>query len=191
MMPNTEKILLDEFNDINDNPDLDLPYTISYWDPPGEENIFNWKVLFIGPEGTAYDGGFFRAKITFEKDYPKSPPSLYFKTKIFNCNINESNGRVCISIINDWKINDKEDKKYIEPERKNIKEVLFAASILFYDQNPDDAYNSKAAELYKKEDKTEFNNKVKEYIDLYATEEKYDKEELQNWETRRLKLFNI
>lgn len=190
-MSNTEKILLDEFNDINDNPDIDLPYTIGYWDPPGKENIFNWKVVFIGPEGTAYDGGLFQAKMTFEEDYPLSPPSLYFKTKIFNCNINESNGRVCISIINNWKINDKNDKKYIEPERKNIKEVLFAVSILFYDQNPDDAYNSAAAELYKKEDKTEFNKKVKEYIDLYATEEKYENEELQKWETRRFKLFNI
>ena len=190
-MSNAEKILLDEFNDINDNPDIDLPYTIGYWDPPGQENIKKWKVVFIGPEGTAYDGGLFQAKMTFKDDYPKSPPTLFFKTKIFNCNISESDGRVCISIINDWNITDKNDKKYIEPEKKNIKEVLFAVSILFYDQNPDDAYNSTAAELYKKKDKDEFNKKVKEYIDLYATEEKYENEELQKWEKNRFNLFDI
>ena len=174
----TEKILLDEFNDINENPDIDLLYTIGYWDPPGEEDPFKWKVVFIGPEGTAYDGGLFQAKMVFKEDYPKSPPSLYFKTKIFNCNISESSGDVCISIINNWNITDKENKDYVEPERKKIKEVLFAVSILFYEQNPISPLNNAAAELYKKDDKTEFNKKVKEYIDLYATEEKYDNEEI-------------
>lgn len=181
-MSNAEKILLDEFNDIYENPDIDLPYTISYWDPPGEEDIFNWKVLFIGPEGTPYDGGLFLAKMTFKKDYPKSPPSLKFKTRIFNCNISDKDGAVCISIINNWNLQDEKDEKYIKLEKKKIKEILFAVSILFYDQNPDDPYNSFAAELYKKSDKTEFNKKVKEYIDLYATEDKYENEELQKWE---------
>ena len=32
-----EEKLLKEFNDINENPDIDLPYTIDYWDPPGSE----------------------------------------------------------------------------------------------------------------------------------------------------------
>lgn len=190
-MDNTEKKLLAEFNDIYENPDIDLPYTIDYWDSPGNENLKNWKVLFIGPEGTPYEGGLFQAQMKFKDDYPKSPPSLHFKTRIFNCNISDTDGNVCISIINNWKIEDKSDKKYIEPEKKNIKEVLFAVSILFYDQNPDDPYNSFAAELYKKEDKNEFNKKVKEYIDLYASEDKYDNEEIQNWEKskRILPLF--
>ena len=68
---------------------------------------------------------------------------------------------------------------------------MFAVSILFYDQNPEDAYNSTAAKFYKKNDKTEFNKKVKEYIDLYATEDKYENEELQKLEVNEFDIFNI
>ena len=175
--------LLQEFEDINDNPDIDLPYTIGYWDPPEEENIKRWRAIFIGPEGTPYEGGLFEAKITFEDNYPKNPPKINFTTKIYNCNINWSDGRVCISIINDWEITDEKNEKYIRPEDKNMKQVLFAVSVLFYEQNPDSPYNKSAAELYKKklkdEKNTEFDEKVKKYVEFYATEDKFQDEDIQ------------
>ena len=175
--------LLQEFEDINDNPDIDLPYTIGYWDPPEEENIKRWRAIFIGPEGTPYEGGLFEAKITFEDNYPKKPPKINFITKIYNCNINWSDGKVCISIINDWEITDEKDEKYIRPEDKNMKQVLFAVSVLFYEQNPDSPYNRSAAELYKKklkdEKNTEFDEKVKKYVEFYATEEKFQDKDIQ------------
>lgn len=174
-----ENKLIEEFNDITDNPDIELPYTVDYWDPPESENIFKWRAIFIGPEGTPYDGGLFEALIEFEEDYPLTPPKIYFKTRIFNCNISTSDGKVCISIINNWKNSDKKSEKYIKPEDKNIKEVLFAVTTLFYFQNAEDPYNSDAAELYKKEDKTEFNQKVKKYVEFYATEEKFQDKEIQ------------
>ena len=167
--------LLQEFEDINDNPDIDLPYTIGYWDPPEEENIKRWRAIFIGPEGTPYEGGLFEAKIIFEDNYPQKPPKINFTTKIYNCNINWSDGKVCISIINDWEITNEKDEKYIKPEDKNMKQVLFAVSVLFYEQNPDSPYNRSAAELYKKkmkdEKNTEFDEKVKKYVEFYATED--------------------
>ena len=45
---------------------------------------------------------------------------------------------------------------------------MFAISLLFYEQNPTSTLNKETAELYKKEDKTDFNNKVKEWINFYA-----------------------
>ena len=45
---------------------------------------------------------------------------------------------------------------------------MFAISLLFYEQNPTSTLNKEATELYKKEDKTDFNNKVKEWINFYA-----------------------
>jgi hypothetical protein len=64
-----------------------------------------------------------------------------------------------------------------------MKQVLFAVSVLFYEQNPDSPYNNSAAELYKKKQKdeknTEFDEKVKKYVEFYATEEKFQDVEIQ------------
>ena len=45
---------------------------------------------------------------------------------------------------------------------------MFAVSLLFYEQNPTSTLNKEAAELYNKEDKTDFINKVKEWVNFYA-----------------------
>ena len=98
----------------------------------------------------------------FHKDYPKSPPKITFKTRIYNCNIDPNKGTVCVSLLKNWKIEDPKHGDYFPPKSKNIREALFAVSLLFYEQNPTSTLNKKAAELYKKEDKTDFINNVKE-----------------------------
>ena len=60
-MSETEKKLKEELREIFDNQDVDIPYDVDYWDPPGEEKIFRWRVTFFGPEGTPYVGGYFVA----------------------------------------------------------------------------------------------------------------------------------
>lgn len=40
-----------------------------------------------GPAGTAYDGGFFSLKVTFEAGYPYRIPTVVFTTRIFAANV--------------------------------------------------------------------------------------------------------
>lgn len=63
-----------------------------------EANMFDWDVGVFGPPKTLYEGGYFKAKIGFPNDYPYSPPTFRFLTKMWHPNIYES-GDVCISIL--------------------------------------------------------------------------------------------
>ncbi|KAF7257533.1 hypothetical protein EG68_04260 [Paragonimus skrjabini miyazakii] len=62
------------------------------------ENMFEWDVSIFGPPMTLYEGGYFKARLCFPNDYPYSPPTVQFLTKMFHPNIYES-GEVCISIL--------------------------------------------------------------------------------------------
>ena len=65
-----------------------------------ENNIYNWEVLLMGPPETLYDGGYFKAHLSFPIEYPFRPPTLKFITKIWHPNIG-MDGKVCISILHE------------------------------------------------------------------------------------------
>jgi len=60
--------------------------------------IFEFFLTLRGPEGTPFDGGVFRAKLEFPKEYPMSPPKMKFISEMFHPNI-YPDGTVCISIL--------------------------------------------------------------------------------------------
>jgi ubiquitin-protein ligase len=70
-----------------------------------ENDIFNLKVLMIGPPDTPYHNGFFFFDINIAPDHPLSPPKVKFCTLApgvrFNPNLYVE-GKVCLSIINTW-----------------------------------------------------------------------------------------
>ncbi|OAD57598.1 Ubiquitin-conjugating enzyme E2 R1 [Eufriesea mexicana] len=63
-----------------------------------EDNMFEWEVAIFGPPDTLYQGGYFKAHMKFPTDYPYSPPSIRFMTKVWHPNVYES-GDLCISIL--------------------------------------------------------------------------------------------
>lgn len=58
-----------------------------------ESNVYDWQVAIFGPPGTLYEGGYFKAHIRFPGDYPYSPPSFRFLSKIWHPNVYQ-NGEV-------------------------------------------------------------------------------------------------
>ncbi|KAF8975750.1 Ubiquitin-conjugating enzyme E2 15, partial [Haplosporangium bisporale] len=64
----------------------------------GDKNIFEWEIMIMGPQDTLYEGGFFRAIMTFPQDYPLMPPKLKFTTDMYHPNV-YPDGEVCISIL--------------------------------------------------------------------------------------------
>ncbi|KAH8823796.1 ubiquitin-conjugating enzyme [Flagelloscypha sp. PMI_526] len=63
-----------------------------------ESNLYEWEILIIGPPDTLYEGGFFKARLTFPDEYPLLPPKMKFLTSMWHPNI-YPDGDVCISIL--------------------------------------------------------------------------------------------
>ena len=65
---------------------------------PSKENLFFWRILLQGPEGTIHAGGVWLLFIEFPPNFPLDPPRARFVTPIKHCNIN-CHGRICHSIL--------------------------------------------------------------------------------------------
>jgi len=61
-------------------------------------NLYEWEVLLIGPADTMYEGGFFKARLTFPPEFPLQPPKMRFITPMWHPNI-YPDGVVCVSIL--------------------------------------------------------------------------------------------
>jgi ubiquitin-protein ligase len=82
-----------ELRDLNRNPVQGIKVELI-----DESNCFEWKMWIEGPVGTWYEGGIFKATMTFPEDYPNSPPKMKFISQMWHPNI-YSDGIVCISIL--------------------------------------------------------------------------------------------
>ncbi|EPZ36163.1 ubiquitin conjugating enzyme E2 [Rozella allomycis CSF55] len=61
-------------------------------------DIYEWEVMIMGPPETVYEGGFFKARMSFPKEYPLMPPKLKFVDEMWHPNV-YADGTVCISIL--------------------------------------------------------------------------------------------
>jgi ubiquitin-conjugating enzyme E2 G1 len=63
-----------------------------------ESSLLEWEVIIIGPADTLYEGGIFKARLSFPPEYPLLPPKMRFITPMWHPNI-YPDGSVCISIL--------------------------------------------------------------------------------------------
>ncbi|KAJ6482906.1 ubiquitin-conjugating enzyme [Mycena vitilis] len=63
-----------------------------------DDNLYEWEILVIGPPDTLYEGGFFKARLTFPPEFPLLPPKMRFITEMWHPNI-YPDGVVCVSIL--------------------------------------------------------------------------------------------
>ncbi|RXW15389.1 hypothetical protein EST38_g10466 [Candolleomyces aberdarensis] len=63
-----------------------------------DNNLYEWDIMIIGPPDTLYEGGFFKARLSFPPEFPLLPPKMKFITPMWHPNIYDD-GTVCISIL--------------------------------------------------------------------------------------------
>lgn len=126
------------------------------------DNMQEFHMKFYGPKDTPYEYGVWRLHVELPDNYPYKSPSIGFVNKIFHPNIDIASGSICLDVINStW------SPLY---DLKNIVEWMIPG--LLKEPNGSDPLNNEAATLQLR-DKKLYEEKIKEYIDKYASEEKY------------------
>ncbi|KAF2715090.1 hypothetical protein K504DRAFT_457261 [Pleomassaria siparia CBS 279.74] len=86
-----ERILMNEYKSLAKEPWTNIELI--------NDNVFEWSValIVVNPDSLYY-GGYFKAKLSFPKNYPYSPPDFKFVRPLYHPNI-YPDGRLCISIL--------------------------------------------------------------------------------------------
>ncbi|KAG2391807.1 hypothetical protein C9374_013292 [Naegleria lovaniensis] len=129
-----------------------------------ENNLYEWDILIIGPPETLYEGGMFRAIMTFPEDYPNSPPKLQFTTPIWHPNI-YSDGKVCISILHppgedEWGY-EKASERWLPIH--SVESILISVISMLSNPNDESPANLDAAKQWR-EDKEGYKKKVRRLV---------------------------
>lgn len=130
-----------------------------------EDNLMEWEVALFGPPDTLYEGGYFKAHVKFPADYPYSPPSIRFLTKVWHPNVYE-NGDLCISILHP-PIDDPQSGE-LPCERwnptQNVRTILLSVISLLNEPNTFSPANVDASVMYRRS--KESKGKDKEYENI-------------------------
>eukprot|EP00918_Siedleckia_nematoides_P063173 GHVU01137625.1.p1 GENE.GHVU01137625.1~~GHVU01137625.1.p1 ORF type:complete len:237 (-),score=44.13 GHVU01137625.1:1298-2008(-) len=145
-----------------------------------EDNFFEWEVAIFGPPGTLYEAGYFKAQMRFPPDYPYSPPSVKFLSKMWHPNVYE-NGEVCISILHP-PIDDPQSGE-LPSERwnptQNVRTILLSIISLLNEPNTSSPANVDASVMYRKwrdsrGKEKEYENIIRKQVQATAEEAKKD-----------------
>lgn len=123
-----------------------------------DNNDLVWKVVFDGPEETAYEDGIFTIKFVFPNDYPTHGPEGIFITKMFHPNVRVPDQHVCINLLNSW------------DSKRTIEDVILGIFDIMINPSVEGAYGNEACQLLGK-DEDKYYDKVEEYTYSYAQNE--------------------
>ncbi|XP_060592493.1 ubiquitin-conjugating enzyme E2 G1-like [Ruditapes philippinarum] len=119
-----------------------------------DNDLYIWEVVIIGPQDTLFEGGMFKAELTFTKDYPQKPPKMRFITKMFHPNIGKD-GSVCISILHE----PGDDKYGYESASERwlpihtVETIIVSVISMLAEPNDESPANVDAAKMWREENK--------------------------------------
>jgi len=171
MKSQATKILQSEYKNIFKTPVEG--FKISLVD---DSDMFQWKIALFGPPDTLYAGGYFKALMKFPDDYPYSPPTFRFITKMFHSNIYQ-NGEVCISILHQPGTDEQSGESPNERwnPTQNVRTILLSVVSLLNEPNTSSPANVDASVMYRKW--KESDGKETEYANIIKNQVEESKKE--------------
>jgi len=148
-------LLMKQLKDLNKNPVEGFSAGLV-----DEDNVFEWEIFILGPSDTPYEGGFFKALMSFPKDYPNMPPKLRITSKFYHPNVHED-GLVCISILHapgqDQYGYEASSERWLPIH--TVESILLSVISMISTPNADSPANVDAAKLFR-EDPAAFRKEV-------------------------------
>lgn len=130
-----------------------------------DDNLYDWEVMIMGPDGTLYEGGFFKARLTFPQDFPNMPPTMRFESDIWHPNVYED-GKVCISILHapgEDALNAQESAEERWRPILGVEQILISVISILGDPNDESPANIDAAVMWRN-DRSAFKKKVRQCV---------------------------
>ncbi|KAI8577609.1 hypothetical protein K450DRAFT_250823 [Umbelopsis ramanniana AG] len=146
MASSAANILQKQFKELTRNPVPGFVVDLK------DDNIFLWDVAIIGSPKTIYEGGYFKATMTFPEDYPFQPPMFRFNNDFYHPNV-YSDGRLCISILHppgDDPVSGEKAEERWNPTQ-SVESVLMSIISLLADPNCSSPANVDAGVAYRKD----------------------------------------
>ena len=154
----SKELLKKQLKDLNKNSEL--PFNVGLID---ENDFYKWSVIFTGPEDTIYEGGFFKAILSFPIDFPQNPPEMRFITEMFHPNIYKD-GKVCISILHSPGVDVFNSQEKAEERWRpslGVEQILLSVISMLNDPNCDSPANVDAAVMFRNNRK-DYEKKVRQ-----------------------------
>lgn len=90
-----------------------------------------------GPADTPYVGKYFLLRFTFGPDFPTTPPTAHFLTKVYHPNVDPTTGAICVNTLKrDWK------------PTHTLKHCLAVIRCLLLEPFPESSLNEEAGKLF-------------------------------------------
>ena len=140
----------------------DLGFSVGLVD---DNDFYKWTVCFTGPEDTLYEGGFFKAILTFPDDFPQNPPEMKFITEMWHPNIYQD-GRVCISILHPPgtdRFNEQESAEERWRPVLGVEQILVSVVSMLNEPNCDSPANIDASVQFR-DHREEYKKKVRQLV---------------------------
>lgn len=130
-----------------------------------DSNLFDWEILIMGPDGTLYEGGFFKARLVFPADFPNMPPTMTFTSEMWHPNV-YADGKVCISILHppgEDEYNSQESADERWRPILGVEQILISVISMLSDPNDESPANLDAAVMWRN-DRPAFKKKVRQVV---------------------------
>lgn len=109
-----------------------------------------------GPADTPYVGKYFLLRFTFGPDFPTTPPTAHFLTKVYHPNVDISTGAICVNTLKrDWKAS------------HTMKHCLAVIRCLLLEPFPESSLNEEAGKLFM-ESYQEYYKRTKLHADIHG-----------------------
>ena len=130
---------------------------------PNEDNFMIWDFLLIGPYDTMFEGGVFKGKIKFPKEYPNRPPKIFFTDNIYHPNI-YNDGKVCISILHEGQDEfGYEDSSIRWTPTQTVNSIMMSINLMLAEPNLDSPANVDAGKMWR-DNFNEYKAKIYNFI---------------------------